>query len=478
MSSDHRTSGNHSASGDSDSGGVGGILGPTRRGFVGGTIGAGLALSAPGIVGASSERRGKLRTVLIGSGWWGTNIMREAVRSGRCKMVGLCDVDERQLDSSAQALREMSSDEPNRYKDFREALEQEKPDIAIVATPDHWHPLITIAACEAGAHVYVEKPIGHTIMEGRAMVNAARRNDRVVQVGTHRRVSPHHVSARQFIQEGRAGEIGMIRAFVYYGGGAERPVENTEPPDEIDWDMWCGPAPKRHYCENFPSVWGNAIHPRGFRNYFDYANGTIADWGVHWLDQILWVMDVKWPRSVHSTGGRPIRGEPVYNEQEQTSDAPDHQVATYEFDDFTAVWENRNFSANRVEKTHPSQAVGCYFYGTKGILHAGWLDGWTFYPTDRNEKPIHEEAQLHEPDNQNIRELWVDFLNAIDNGSRPICDIEAIHYSTNLSLLGVLSYKLGRSIRWDGESERCIGDDEANSMLRRDYRGPWEYPEA
>ena len=156
-----------------------------------------------------------------------------------------------------------------------------------MATPDHWHPLITIEAVKAGAHVYVEKPIGHTIEEGRAMVNAARAANRVVQVGTHRRISPHNVSGYEFIRSGKVGKIGMVRSFVHYGGGPEKPVVNKEAPKELDWDMWCGPAPYRHYCESLPGTRGRPIHPRGFRNYLDYANGTLGDWGVHWLDQII-----------------------------------------------------------------------------------------------------------------------------------------------------------------------------------------------
>jgi hypothetical protein len=186
-------------------------------------------------------------------------------------------------------------------------------------------------------------------------------------------------------------------------------------------------------------------------------------------------MDVKWPRSVHSIGGRPIKGEPVLTAQEQTTDAPDHQVATYQFDDLTVTWEHRQFAGNPAEK---SENVGCFFYGTKGTFHLGWNQGWTFYPTGRGQQEIHEEPKLNLPDGQNIKELWADFLEAIETNRRPVCDIEEVHYSTNLSLLGMLSYKLGRSVPWDGEKEICGNDAEANKLLRREYRTPWVYPEA
>jgi predicted dehydrogenase len=435
-----------------------------RRSFLKSSVAAGLAVGFPASAGTQGDR--VYRTALIGSGWWGTNILREAVASRRCKIVGLVDVDQRQLAKCAGELAKWCNDEAKQYGDYREMLEKEKPDIAIVATPDHWHPLATIAAVRAGAHVYVEKPIGHTIMEGRAMVNAARAAGRVVQVGTHRRVSPHNVSGRKFLQEGRAGKIGMARCFVLYGGnGPEQPRKNTEPPQELNWDMWCGPAPLRAYC--------SGMHPRGFRSYLDYANGTLGDWGIHWLDQVLWVMERKWPKTVFSTGGRPIKGPPIFTAEEQTTDAPDHQVANYAFDDLTVTWEHRQFAGNPAEKP---ENVGVFFYGTKGTFHMGWHQGWTFYPLGRGEKEIHEEPQLNQPDDQNIKQVWTDFLEAIETGRKPVCDIEEIHRSTNLALLGMLSYKLGRSVAWDGAKEVCVGDPDATKLLRREYRKPWVYP--
>jgi predicted dehydrogenase len=394
--------------------------------------------------------------------------------SGECKIVAMCDVDTRFLNPAVEKVKQLTGDDPKPYRDYRELLERERPEIVIVATPDHWHPLQTIAAVQSGAHVYVEKPISHTIREGRAMVKAAREADRVVQVGTHRRVSPHNVSGCEFIRSGKLGKVGMVRAFVHYGGGPEQPAQNSEPPKEVDWDLWCGPAPKRYYCSPYPNAWGGGIHPRGFRQYLDYANGTLGDWGIHWVDQILWILEEKWPRKVFSTGGRPIAGPPVYSEKEQTTDAPDHQVVGYEFEGFTATWEHRKFAGNNAEK---GENVGCYFYGTAGTLHMGWKSGWTFYPTSSRQPTVNEPAQLNEPDQQNIKGLWTDLLESIKTGRKPVCDVEEIYYSTNMSLLGMLSYKLGRGIQWDGAKEEIVGDPEANSLLRREYRGEWKYPE-
>jgi predicted dehydrogenase len=421
-----------------------------RRRFLACSLGAS---AAPAI---QVDSRAKYRTALIGSGWWGTNILREAIRSGACQTVALCDVDENQLKTAQAEVNKLTSDQPKLYRDYRELLAKENVHIAIVATPDHWHALNTLAAIEAGAHVFVEKPIGHTILEGRAMVNAARAARRVVQVGTHRRVSPHNISAMKFLKSGRVGTIGMVRAFVHSAGGPGERTPDSEPPPGLDWDLWCGPAPLRPF--------NKAIHPRGFRQFLDYANGTLGDWGIHWFDQILWWTEERYPKRIFSTGGRFVR--------QDASDAPDTQIAVYEFETFRLSWEHRHYAGNNAEKT----PIGCYFYGTNGTLHLGWRDGWTFYPAKSNEPPVHEDARLNQPDDQNIAELFADFLEAIRTNRRPVSDIENGHLATNLSLLGMISYRLGRSLVWDGERERFVGDPDANALLSRPYRAPWRYP--
>ena len=431
-------------------------MGTTRRSFLKAAAVAGVALSGPVILGARKDAK-TYRTALVGSGWWGMNILGTAVEAGQSQVVAMCDVDQNQLDPAAADIKKRTGDAPHKYKDYRELLEKEKPEIVIVATPDHWHPLVMIAAVKAGAHVYVEKPIGHTVYEGRAMVKAARDADRVVQIGTHRRVSPHNISAMEFLKAGKLGKIGMVRAFVHYGGGPGKPVPDSAPPKGLDWDFWCGPAPLRPF--------NRRMHPRGFRGFLDYANGTLGDWGIHWMDQILWWTEEKYPRTIASMGGRHIK--------QDNTDAPDTQTVQFEFESFTAEWEHRQYGANNAEKHN----IGCYFYGTEGTLHLGWLDGWTFYPSGRGRAPVHVEPQLHKPDDQNIPELWADFLKCIQTGARPACDIEIGHRSTSMSLLGMLSLKLGRSIRWDGKKQTIIGDPEAGKLLRREYRAPWKYPE-
>lgn len=433
-----------------------------RREFLRTTASGLLLAGAPYVLGQDAPA--KYKVALIGSGWWGKNILKEAVASKRCKVVGLCDVDAVALDVAAEQVNDWCGDSPKTYKLHEELLEKEKPDIVIIATPDHWHALQTIDALKAGAHVFVEKPTGHTVNESRAMLKAARESGRVVQVGLHRRIGPHHVSGMKFLKSGAVGQVGMVRLFAHGGGGPERPRPNSKAPDTLDWNRWCGPAPLRPF--------STEIHPGRWRNYLDYANGTLGDWGVHWLDQVLWWSEEKYPKRIFCAGGRPIAGEPVLNDKEQTGDAPDHQVATYEFEKFTCVWEHRHFGENNAEK----HRIGAYFYGTKGTLHIGWQDGWTFYPNNSRDAVTHEKSELQQPDGHNLALLWNDFMEAIEKKHAPTAGIEVAHRSSVLPLLGMVSWRLGRSIEWDAQKEQIINDAKANELLSRPYRTPWKYP--
>ncbi len=427
-----------------------------RRRFIAKSTGGLLAAAVfPNIIVAKKQKA--YSVALIGAGWWGMNILTTAIAHGNCKVAALCDVDQNQLDKASAKVDELTGRKPKEYKDYRKMLEKEKPDIAIVATPDHWHALPAIKALETGCHLYLEKPVAHTINEGKAIVAAQQKYGGVVQVGLHRHVAPHNIAGMKFLKSGKVGEIRMVKAIVHYNYLDWKPGPDVEPPVGLDWDMWCGPAPKRNY--------NPAIHPKGFRNYLDYSNGMCADWGVHWMDQILWWSEEKHPKTVYSTGG-------IF-EEHLPADAPDWQIATFEFDSFTAEWEHRRIGGSGSEKHN----IGVYFYGTKGTFHMGWLDGWTFYPNAKGASEVHMDNTLHMPDQQNIPELWADFIKAIEAGSKPVADIENSHFATNMSLLAIMSYKLGRSLKWDGEKQTVTGDDEALAMMSREYRAPWKYPQ-
>ena len=433
-----------------------------RRTFLQVAANAGILVQAPFVLAQKPGR--KWRIALVGSGWWGKTVLKEAIASGQCKVVALCDVDASALEVAADQVTDLNGDTPKTYLDYRELLEKEKPEIVIIATPDHWHALQTLAALKSGSHVFVEKPTGHTVNESRAMLKASRESGRIVQVGLHRRLGPHHVNAMKFLKSGAVGEVGMVRIFAHSGGGVEKPQRNSEPSEGMNWDMWCGPAPKRPF--------NGKLHPGGWRNFLDYANGTLGDWGVHWLDQVLMWTEEKYPKRVYSTGGRQIAGAPVLTELEQTSDAPDHQVAVYDFEKFTCIWEHRRFAENNAEK----HRIGAYFYGTKGTLHIGWQDGWTFYPNRDSDPQVHESSQLQQPEGHNLKILWADFLDSIESKRSPAAGIELAHRSSVLPLLGMISLKVGRSIQWDGANEQIVGDAAANALLSRPYRAPYLYP--
>ncbi len=426
-----------------------------RREFILKSTVGGIAASAfPNIILAKKHR--VYTTALIGTGWWGMNILTTAIASGSCRVVAICDVDQSQSDAALTIIKGLTGNKPKVYGDYREMLETEKPEITIVATPDHWHALPAIHALKVGCNVYLEKPISHTIDEGKAIVAAQKKYGGTVQVGLHRHAAPHNIAGMEFIKSGKVGDIKMIRAFVDYNYGNRQEQPDTAPPKTLDWDMWCGPAPKHSY--------NPGMHPKGFRNYLDYSNGMCADWGVHWMDQILWWSEEKHPKTIYSTGG-------VFNEN-SLANAPDWQTATFEFESFTAQWEHRRIGGSKSEKHN----IGVHFYGTKGTFHMGWIDGWTFYPSAKGAQEVHMDNTLHEPDQQNIPELWDNFIQSIATKTKPVADIENSQYATNMSLLAILSYKLGRSVNWDGDKQMITGDDEAIKMMRRAYREPWEYP--
>ena len=426
-----------------------------RRDFIiRGAAGGVIASAFPNIILAKKHKI--YSTALIGTGWWGMNILTTAIASGTVKTIALCDVDQNQLDLAVSKIKELTGDTPKLYRDYRELLTKENLDIVIVATPDHWHALPTIEALKAGCHVYCEKPISHTINEGKAMVAAQKKYGGTVQIGLHRHAAPHNTAGIEFLRSGKAGDIKMVRAIIHYDYHERDPVLNENPPEGLDWDMYCGPAPLLDF--------NPGMHPKGFRNYLDFANGTIADWGVHWFDQILWWSEEKHPKTIYSTGGR--------FDENSVADVPDWQTATFEFENFTAEWENRRIGGGKSEKHN----IGVYFYGTKGTFHMGWMDGWTFYPSAKGAQEVHMDHTLHQPDGQNIPELWDNFIHSIETGSKPIADILNSQYATNMSLLAMMSYKLGRSFKWDGEKQIVVNDPEAEKLMQRAYRDPWEYP--
>ena len=421
----------------------------------------------------------KKRVGLIGSGWYGKIDLLRLIQVAPVEVVSLCDVDRRTLAEAADIVagRQLSKKKPRTYGDYREMLKEKDLDLVLIATPDHWHALPMIAAVQAGADVYVQKPIGVDVVECQAMVAAARKYRRVVQVGTQRRSTPHLFEARELIQEGRLGRIGLVETYCYGRRGISNPPDEL-PPETLDYEMWTGPAPMRPF--------NKTIHPGSWRNYVEYGNGTIGDMGIHMVDMVRWMMDLGWPKRISSTGGN-------YFHKEGKPNIPDMQTATFDYGDLQITWQHRHFG----EGPDPKYRWGATFYGEKGTLkasvytfdfipldggtplHREWNDPNSKYPVDSDKFPEDKtEKRIEYHVAPAIREHMKDLLRCVASRGRPRADIAEGSTSTSMCVLANLSLQLKRSLTWDEAGGRVVGDEEANRLLARPYRAPWVHPVA
>jgi predicted dehydrogenase len=438
------------------------------------TTGAGLA--AAGLNGyAQALADGKRRRVgLIGCGWYGKIDLIRLIQIAPVEVVSLCDVDKHMLQSAAETIanRQDSKKTPRTYSDYRQMLKEKDLDVVLIAPPDHWHALIMIEAAKSGADIYVQKPISKDVVEGQAMVAAARKYGRVVQVGTQRRSTPHIIEARdRFIKEDKLGKIGLVEIYCYYHMRATANPPDTAPPEYFDYEMWTGPAPMRPY--------NSLVHPRTWRAFMEYGNGIVGDMCVHMLDMTRWMLDLGWPTRVASTGG-------IFIDKASKANITDTQTATFDFNDLRVVWQHRSWG----EANDPKHPWGATFYGDKGTLKVD-VFGYDFtpagsnqtihrdvtyeydkYPEDRTEKDLERHVAPA------IRYHMLDLLKSIDQRSKPVADIEQGYISTASCILANNALQLGRTIEWDAAAQEVKGDAEANQLLRRAYRQPWTHPDA
>jgi predicted dehydrogenase len=414
------------------------------------------------------------RVGLIGSGWYGKCDLFRLIQVAPVEVVSLCDVDKRMLAQAAErvAARQASKKTPRTYSDYREMLQEKDLDIVLVAPPDHWHALPMIEAVKAGADVYVQKPISVDVVEGQAMLAAARKYGRVVQVGTQRRSTPHLKEAIDtIIREGKLGKVGLVEVYCYYHMRANSHPPDAAPPDYLDWEMWTGPAPLRPYNE--------LAHPGRWRSFTEYGNGIVGDMCIHMLDMVRWMLDLGWPKRVSSTGG-------ILVQKNSKANIPDTQTATFDFGDLTVVWQHRTWG----DPPDPKYPWGATFYGDKGTLKAS-VFSFDFTPQGGKGQAVHRdvtyeleqypedktEERLEKHVAPAIRYHMKDFLAAIASRGKPVADIEQGYISTASCILANLSLQLGRSLTWDERQGRVVGDEEANRLLRRPYRAPWVHPE-
>ncbi|MCC9601722.1 Gfo/Idh/MocA family oxidoreductase [Stieleria sp. JC731] len=426
---------------------------PNRRQFATGAITAAATMTANQVSAAASER---IRIGVIGVANRGGQLIDAFLPHSDCEIVAVCDVDSIALDKAVAKL----DGKPKAYQDFRHVIDRQDIDAIVVATPDHWHAIQTISACDAGKDVYCEKPLSVAVNEGRAMVKAARRNNRIVQVGTHRRSSKLYRELAPQIQAGMIGKVCVSRAFRtsnMYPDGIGK-FAASQPPNTLNWDLWLGPRPERPYQEN--------IAPYKFRWWKNYSS-QMGNWGVHYLDAIRWCTGDEAPKSVCAMGGN------FAVDDDRT--IPDTMQVTFEFESGRlAIFGQYESSGNRA-----LQQGEIELRGTDGTCYVSEREyeiipesGGQFAKRGPRMKPQKKavpggNALLTEDHARN-------FLDCIKSRELPNADVEIGHRSTTMSLIANISLAVGRRLEWDAAQERFVNDDEANDLLQYEYRAPWK----
>ena len=422
----------------------------TRRRF--GQAAAGVAAASASRVLGANERT---RLGFIGVGNRGGQLLNAFLRHSDAQAVAFCDVYKPYLDRA----RERNGGKGDTCADFRKLLARKDLDAIVVATPDHWHAIHTVDACDAGKDVYVEKPLSVTIHEGRRMVAAARRNQRVVQVGTHRRSSPLYADLVRLVQAGTIGKVTVARAYrlsnMWPKGIGKAP--HTDPPKDLDWDLWLGPRPARPYQDN--------IAPYKFRWWHLYSS-QMANWGVHYLDAIRWVTGELAPASVSAHGGR------FAVDDDRT--VPDTLEATFEFaSGRLALFGQYEASGNPALRSGEIE-----LRGTRGTVYVSGRAfeilperGGQFQSREPRTKPIKQRATGGNADLTTLHAR--NFLDCIRSRQRPTADIETGHRSTTFSLLANIALAVRARLEWDAQAERIASPAEANKLLHYPYRKPW-----
>ena len=423
-----------------------------------GTAGVSLAMSGAS-TGSVLGANDRIRLGLIGCGRQGVDNMRHFIWQG-VEVAAVCDVYEPNLQKGLEA----AGGKAKALKDFRQVLDDKEIDAVIVATPDHWHALPTVMACQAGKDVYVEKPICVAIEEGKKMVEAARKYKRVVQVGLWQRSNLHFQKAAQLLQDGLIGKVSFVRTWNYsniYPDGIGNPPD-SDPPPGLDWDMWLGPAPKVAFNWN---RFGVGDRWSTFRYFYDYANGWPGDWGVHLLDIVQWAMRVDGPHSITASGRK------FY--LKDNSDTPDTLQITLEYPDFVATYENRLCNENSMYR----HDYGIEFHGTDGTMFVD-REGFQVFPegTEVEGKRVAKTAEMKmERVDDGLENHVANMLECMKTRKLPQSDIEFGHRSTSTCLLGNAALRSKERLEWDVASQRLTkGSPAAQKLLSREYRAPWK----
>jgi predicted dehydrogenase len=388
----------------------------------------------------------RIRVAIIGLGWRGGVLLPAAIQIPGVEVAALCDTDRNRLQAAAVVLEKATGKKARMETDMRRLMDDPDIDAVTVATPNHWHALAGIWACQAGKHVYMEKPVSHNISEGRKLVQAARKHNRIMQGGTQRRSNGRIRKAMELLHAGAIGDIYMARAIVFGVRDSIGVQPTAPPPAYLDWNLWLGPAPEQPFHAN--------LAPYNWHWFWDFGNGELGNNGSHQIDVARWGLRKGLPSKVYSTGGRL-----GYKDQGQT---PNTQIATYDYPDGTMlVCETRGLYTN----AEGGVRWGVHFYGSKGYLSIDPKGGYQVF-MGRSETPEPDPGALPEIDH------YGNFFDAVRAGKRELltADIEETYLSNAICHLGNISYRLGRKLEFDPGTERFAGDPAANQMLTRNYR--------
>ncbi|MDD2381398.1 MAG: Gfo/Idh/MocA family oxidoreductase [Mariniphaga sp.] len=431
-----------------------------RRKFIKNSALATAAISAfPTIMNACASPAEKVHVGLIGCRSMGFSDLQSFLKEGNnVECIALCDVDSKILESRAADVEKLTKKRPAVYSDFRKMLENSEIDAVILGTPDHWHAHQMIMALESGKHVYVEKPMGHSIEECYAMVKAAAKYpDLAVQVGMWQRSSKHWFEASEIVKSGKLGDVHLVKAWIYKGYDEPYPyMPDSDAPAHVDYDMWLGPAPKRPFN-------ANRFH-YNFRWWWDYAGGAMTDWGVHLLDFAMFAMDAGKPQKIAPGGG-------IYYHQEGTLETPDIQQAIYSYPTHTMVWEcGLNPGIGPFGKGH-----GVAFVGQKGtlVLDRG---GYQIMPdrSDAKKGPFFEGIEKNNY-GDGLDNHVQNFLECIRKGGTPNASVEIGAHTAIVSEMGNIAYRVGNVIHWD-EAGKKFMEKEADQLTRVNYNENWKLP--
>ena len=422
----------------------------SRRQFLGRSAqnAAGVAAGMVGLSGTAAKAgpNERVRVGVIGVRNRGRSLALKLASFADVDVATVCDVDQRLLPATREAVKTTQGFAPRTESDFRRTLEDQRLDAVVIATPDHWHAVMALMACQAGKDVYLEKPVSHTIAEATRIVEAAKRYDRVIQSGLQQRSGQHFQSAVELVRSGELGAVRLAKAWTVHrrkpiGKGREVAI-----PDEVDYDLWLGPAPIRPFeSTRFHYDW---------RWFWDYGTGELGNWGVHMLDVARWGLDVELPSRIAASGGKYC-----FRDDQET---PDTLVVQYSFPEKTIVWEHRQWSDHGIE----GRSAAVAFYGEHGTLIVD-RGGWKVYDS--------RQARTSDTSDQ-LRPHLRNFVDCIKSRQTPIADIVTGATSAVLCHLGNVAYRLNREVQFD-PALLTFHDDQANTLLHRTYREPWTLPE-